>query len=60
MDSKVVSAILCNYSKLKEDSYDNFEADTWYLIQDFENICDKALINEPLYMRIVECKIDKM
>ena len=60
MDSKVVSAILCNYSKLKEDSYENFEADTWYLIQDFENICDKALINEPLYMRIVECKIDKM
>ena len=60
MDSKVVSAILCNYSKLKEDSSENFEADTWYLIQDFENMCDKALEPYPLYMRIVECKIDKM
>jgi len=32
MDPKVVSAILCNYSKLKEDSYDRFEGDLWYLI----------------------------
>ncbi len=60
MDAKVVSAILCDYSKLKEDSSENFEADTWYLIQDFENMCDKALEPYPLYMRIVECKIDKM
>ena len=60
MDAKVVSAILCDYSKLKEDSSENFEADTWYLMQDFENMCDKALEPYPLYMRIVECKIDKM
>lgn len=60
MDPKVVSAILCDYSKLKEDSYDRFEGDTWYLIQSFENICDKALENYPLYMRLVECKIDGM
>ena len=60
MDPGVISAILCNYSKLKEDSSENFEADTWYLIQDFEKLCDKALENEPLYMRLVECKIDKM
>lgn len=60
MDPKVVSAVLCNYSKLKEDSSENFEADTWYLIQDFEKLCDKALEKDPLYMRIVECKIDKM
>lgn len=60
MNPKVVSAILCNYSKLKEDSSENFEADTWYLIQDFEKLCDKALEHDPLYMRIVECKIDKM
>jgi len=32
MNPKVVSAILCNYSKLKEDSSENFESDTWYLI----------------------------
>ena len=60
MDPNVVSAILCNYSKLKEDSYDRFEGDTWYLIQAFEEICDAALKDFPLYMRIVECKIDKM
>ncbi len=59
MDPKVVSAVLCNYSKLKEDSYDQFSGDTWYLIQSFEDICDKALKDFPIYMRIVELKIDK-
>lgn len=59
MDANVVSAILCNYSKLKEDSYDQFEGDTWYLIQSFEEICDKALKDFPIYLRIVELKIDK-
>lgn len=60
LDPKVVSAILCNYSRLKQDSWGNFESDTWYLIYDFENICDKALKDYPLYMRIVEYKIDGM
>lgn len=59
MDSNVVSAILCNYSKLKEDSYDQFDGDLWYLLQDFENTTDKALKDYPLYMRLVELKIDK-
>lgn len=59
MDPVVVSAILCNYSKLKEDSYDQFEGDTWYLIQSFEDICDQALEDFPIYLRIVELKIDK-
>lgn len=59
MDPKVISAILCNYSKLKEDSYDQFDGDTWYLIQAFEDICDKALADFPIYQRIVELKIDK-
>lgn len=59
MDPKVVSAILCNYSKLKEDSYDQFDGDTWYLIQSFEDICDRALADFPIYQRIVELKIDK-
>ena len=57
-DPAVCSAILCNYSKLKEDSWGNFEGDMWYLIYDFERTCDKALKNYPLYERIVECKID--
>lgn len=60
MDPKVVSAILCNYSKLKEDSYGQFDGDTWYLIQEFEDTCDKALEDYPIYQRIVELKIDKV
>lgn len=60
LDPQVCSAILCNYSRLKQDSWGNFESDTWYLIYDFENICDKALSKYPLYMKIVEYKIDGM
>lgn len=60
LNPAVCSAILCNYSKLKEDSYGNFEGDLWYLIYDFENTCDKALADYPMLMRIVECKIDGM
>ena len=59
-DPAVCSAILCNYSRLKQDSWGNFESDTWYLIYDFENICDRALKDYPLYMKIVEYKIDGM
>ena len=59
-DPKVCSAILCNYSKLKQDSWGEFEKDLWYLMYDFERVCDKALENYPLYMKIVECKIDGM
>lgn len=59
MDPKVVSAILCNYSKLKEDSYDQFSGDTWYLIQAFDEISSKALEPYPIFLRIVELKIDK-
>lgn len=59
MNPKVVSAILCDYSKLKEDSYDKFNGDTWYLMQSFEELCDYALDGYPLYQRIVELKIDK-
>lgn len=57
-DYKIVSAILCNYSKLKEDSYDDFTSDTWYLMHDFDRISDKILSKHPVYKRIVECKID--
>ena len=56
IDPAVCSAILCNYSKLKQDSYEDFENDTWYIIYDFETVCDRALENYPL----VEYKIDGM
>jgi hypothetical protein len=58
MDPKVCEAILCNYSKLKQDSWDKFDGDTWYLIYDFERVCDRALAAQPLLMRLVELKID--
>ena len=60
LNPKVCEAVLCNYSKLKEDSWGNFENDTWYVINDFEKLCDKALAKYPMYMRIVEYKIDGM
>jgi hypothetical protein len=60
LDPKTVSTILCDYSRLKEDSYDCFDGDTWYLIQAFEEICDKALADFPIFQRILELKIDKL
>ena len=58
LDYKVCAAILQNYSKLKEDSWDCFDSDMWYLIQDFDLLADKALAPYPLYYRLVEYKID--
>jgi len=49
MNPIVCSTILCNYSRLKQDSWEDFEGDTWYLIYDFECTCDKALKNYPIY-----------
>ncbi len=54
----VCSAILCNYSRLKEDSFDRFESDLYYLMLAFDEIADKALKEYPLYEKIVECKVD--
>lgn len=58
MNAAVCEAILCDYSKIKEDSNDNFEGDTWYIIYDFEELCDRALKNFPLYKKLLESKID--
>ena len=58
LDPVVCSAILCNYSRLKEDSYDRLEGDLYYLMLAFDEIADKALKEYPLYEKIVECKVD--
>ena len=58
LDPRVCAAVLQNYSKLKEDSWDCFDSDMWYLIQDFDLLADKALAPYPLYYRLVEYKID--
>lgn len=54
----VCSAILCNYSRLKQDSYDRFDSDLYYLMDAFDELAEKALREFPLYEKIVECKID--
>ena len=56
----VCSGILCNYSRLKQDSWDKFDEDTWYVMFDFDVIAAEALKRYPLYERIVELKIDGM
>ena len=58
LDPVVCSAILCNYSRLKEDSFDRLEGDLYYLMLAFDEIADKALKEYPLYEKIVECKVD--
>lgn len=58
LNPKTVSAFLCSYSKLKEDSWDIFQGDMWYAIYDLENLIDIALQPYPLYMRLLEYKID--
>ncbi len=55
---KVVSAILCNYSLCKQESWGEFDKDLWYLMDDFDKVADSALKDYPLYERIVEYKID--
>lgn len=60
LSPKVVSFILCNYSKLKQDSWDQLLGDTWHLMEDFDNLTEEALKEYPIYERIVEYKIDGM
>ena len=59
-DPQICSIILCNYSRLVEDSEDDFEGGLWYLMKDFDNISSKALEPYPIYLEIVICKIDGM
>ena len=60
MDPKVISVILCNYDQFKQDAQGQFEKDLWYLMEDFEKIFRPALASEPLYAKLIECKIAGM
>ena len=58
-DEKHVSALLCNYSKLKEDTWSNFHDDAKWLLMDFDNLIDRALEEKyPLYYDLLIYKID--
>ena len=59
MNPAHISALLCNYVKLKEDSYANFLSDGYYLIQDLQNLIDRTLKERyPLYFDLLTYKID--
>lgn len=54
-----VSAILRNYSKLKEDSWDKLNDDLKWLMEDFDALVDNALKEKyPLYYDLLIYKID--
>ena len=55
---KVCSTILVNYSKLKQSGLENICSDTYYLMDEFDDISSAALEPYPLYYRIVQLKID--
>lgn len=55
-----VSFMLCNYSKLKEDNFDKFEGDMFYMMLDLDDLVERALENEPLLKDLLIYKIDGM
>lgn len=58
-NEKHISALLCNYSKIKEDSWSDCNKDAKWLIMDLENVVDNALKDKfPLYYDLVIYKID--
>lgn len=58
-DPKHISLLLCNYSKLKEDSWGKFSNDSYYMMEDLDVLVDSALKEEyPLYYDLIIYKID--
>lgn len=54
-----VSALLCNYSKLKEDSWDSLSSDIHWMMLDFDDLTENALKEKyPLYYDLMVYKID--
>lgn len=54
-----VSAVLCNYSRIKQECWGQFSSDAYYMIQDLENLVDKTLEKDfPLYYDLLIYKID--
>ena len=59
MNPQHVSALLRNYSKLKEDCYGKFYTDGYYMIRVLQETIDRALQNKyPLYYDLLIYKID--
>lgn len=59
LNPKHISALLCNYSKLKEDCYGKFYTDGYYLMEDLDALIEKTLKEKyPLYYSLMIYKID--
>lgn len=58
-NEKHISALLCNYSKIKEDSWTDFSGDAKWLIMDLEDLIEASLKEKhPLYYDLIIYKID--
>lgn len=56
---KHISALLCNYSKLKEDAWGAFGGDGYYMMLDLDNLIEAAIKDQyPLYYDLLIYKID--
>lgn len=54
-----ISALLCHYSKLKEDAWGKFSSDAYFMMEDLDAAVDAALKEKyPLYYDLVIYKID--
>lgn len=55
-----ISALLCNYSALKEDCWGKFNSDMWYAMLDLDNLVEQTLNNDKyqLYYKLLIYKID--
>ena len=58
-DPKHISLLLCNYSQLKESTWDKLNGDMKWLLWDLDKIIDDALKDKyPLYYDLLNYKID--
>ena len=56
---KHLSALLCNYSALKEESWGNFINDAYYMMEDLDRLVEQTLRDKyPLYYDLLILKID--
>jgi hypothetical protein len=54
-----ISALLCNYSGLKEDCDGKVNSDAYYMMMDLDNLIAETLENDyPLYYKLLIYKID--
>lgn len=58
-NSKHISALLCNYSKLKENAWGVFNSDGYYMMEDLDRLIEQTLKDKyPLYYDLLIYKID--